>query len=523
MRLLYKLAIAFVFVGSFIGCSKDFLDTKPTDTIGEKDAEGTLQGLNAILQGIHNMMYSYQFPQGFGYGQGSMNAQLDMLGDDMINTLSAYYMDVYRYTSTMNVVNDDGINYKAWDFYYTVIQHANKVIHGVEKLSNVSHNDRNTLLGEGHAFRAWAYHNLVQLFAKRYKKGDDNSQLGVIIRPVDKPEDHLPRATVAEVYALIDSDMAKSLDYLENANDKKIKNAIRYSTACGIAARIALTKSDWENAEKYAHLAITKSGASLQSGGDLLDGFRNYEATEWMWGYRQAPDQNYYYSHFFAHYSYNMSSRWLNGLRFAVNRDIYDLMGEKDARRGWWVCSDRGDKIPEDAYTGYFRGGTTNPQWEITGQSIKFKAKSATDSSGDMVLMRLAEMYYIKAEAQARQNKDAEAQTTLNTIMKTRDADYNKTFTGTQLIDEIMRNKRIDLWMEGQRFFDMKRLGIIPNRLNSRNIQVYLTGTKKQTAISRNSGNNAVNLPNSLDSKFWQFAIPYAEIKGNPLVEQNEL
>ncbi|WP_172916684.1 RagB/SusD family nutrient uptake outer membrane protein [Capnocytophaga canis] len=521
MNRFYKTILIFSLILA-VGCSKDFLETKPSNRMGQTDAETTVEGLEAIANGIHNMMYMYNHGgQVGGLGQQGIAAQLDMLGDDMINTKPAYHMPVYRYQDHHKVHADGFINYKTWDYYYTIIQHANKVFLGVEQVDMLPE-QRQFILGQAHALRAFAYHNLVQLFAKRYEAGGTNSQLGVIIRTPDKLEDNLPRSTVAEVYAFIDADMEKALEFLKNAPDKKFKNVIRYSTACGIAARIALTKSEWAKAEKYAKLAIDKSGATLQVGNALIDGFNNYSATEWMWGYTQNAEQQGYFSHFNSSYSYNFRGH-NKSLRYAVNRDIYDQMGEKDVRRKWWVCLDRGDKIPADADAEYFSGGEKNPKWEVTGQSIKYKALSNSDSRGDAVLMRLAEMYYILAEAQARQGKDSDAQATLNEIMKTRDVDYNTVATGDALKEEIMRNKRIDLWMEGQRFFDMKRLGIIPNRLKSKNIQVYLTGPEKQTAIDRNSGINAVNLPKTMDSKFWQFAIPYGEIIGNPLCKQNEL
>lgn len=510
-------------VTTLMGCSKDFLETAPANQVGQQAAENTPEGLTGIVNGIHSMMYRYANGQVWGYGQQSLAAQYDMLGDDMINTRPAFHMSTYRYTGTVDITSNDQINYLAWDFYYTVIQHANKVIGGAEK-ANLQESQKRAILGEAYAFRAWAYHYLVQLFSKRYEKGAANDHLGVILRTPEKMEENLPRSTVAQTYALIDGDIQQALTYLEQVPNRG-KNTIRYATACGIAARIALTKSDWENAEKYAKLAIEKSGASLQTGNALLDGFNNYNATEWMWGYAQTSDQNLYYAHFNASYSYNFNTSYTNSLRFAVNRDIFDLMGADDVRRKWWVCLDLGNTIPADAYTGYFGGGTdlSRATWEITGQQIKFKAQSATDSSGNTLLMRLAEMYYILAEAQARQGKDGDAQTTLNTIMITRDSAYNTTATGTALIDEVMRNKRIDLWMEGHRFFDMKRLGIVPDRLNSKNIQVYLTGVRKTTAITRNSGNTVANVPTTVDSKYWQFAIPYAEMRANPLCEQNEL
>lgn len=513
--------VAFTFVLSVSGCSDSFLNTEPSTSIGEETAESSEKGLQGILEGIHYMAYSYSWSGAhyFGVGQASMGAQLDIMGDDMINTLPAYFMAVYRYQDHISPNGD--INYRAWDFYYTIILHANKLIKGVNKKTDLPENKRLRLLGEAHAFRAWAYHNLVQLFGKRYVKGTNNDQLGVIIRTEDKLMDPLPRSTVAEVYTQIESDMKIALDNLSKIPDINIKNAIRYSTACGIAARIALTKSDWVNAEKYAQEAIEKSGATLQSGKDLCDGFNNYKATEWMWAYTQGPTQDFGYYSFYVNYSYNFNG-YNSGFRFAVNRTIFDKMGPKDVRRGWWVCNDLKNPIPSDASSEYFSGGTQGLNWEITGQSIKYKARGAADSHGDLLLMRLAEMYYIKAEAEARQGKDAAARTTLNKIMLTRDPDYNTTSSNTALIDEIMRNKRLDLWMEGQRFLDMKRLGIIPDRLNVDNMN-YLTGVKKQTAITRNSGKNADNIPKTIDSKFWQFAIPYDEIKGNNLCKQNEL
>ncbi|MFJ1378188.1 RagB/SusD family nutrient uptake outer membrane protein [Capnocytophaga canimorsus] len=522
MKNIVKIIMLLVVVFT-MSCSKDFLETSPSSSIGQKQAEQTEQGVGAILQGLHSMVYSYNFGQGFGLGQPSMAVQLDIMGDDVINTLPAFYMEQYRYTGSMTASNDSHINYKAWDYYYTIIQHANKLLNGIENLSGLSPETKANFLGQGYAFRAWAYHNLVQLFGKRYQKGGANDQLGVIIRTPDKLEDHLPRSTVAEVYDYIQADMTKALEYLKDVPNSGKKNDLRYATVCGIAARIALSKENWEEAEKYASLAIEKSGASLQTGKSLLNGFNDINATEWMWAYKQGADQNFYYNGFFAHYSYNFNSSRIRSLRIAINRDIYDDMGENDVRRKWWVCLDRGDKIPSDAYDLYFRGGVSNPNWEITGQSIKFKALSATDSRGDVVVMRLAEMYYIKAEAEARQSKEAQARETLNKIMITRDPDYNTVATGDALINEVMRNKRIDLWLEGQRFFDMKRLKEVHNRVNSKNITRYLRGSRKQTAINRNSGEFVQNIPTSPDSKYWQFAIPYGEIKGNPLCQQNEL
>lgn len=513
--------LAALLVGGMMmsGCSDDYLDNNPTTTITDKMAAESPSGMRSILEGVHNMIYEYSsdYNQVFTIGQPAFNIHYDMLGDDFVNTLAAYHMSVYRWEDHTDPYGD--INERAWDFYYKVIRQTNEVIIGVEKLKDAPAADIASLKGEAYTIRAWAYYNLVQLYGKRYVKGAANDGLGVIIRK-EINYDPAKRSSVAEVYAQIDADMKIGLENLEKAPDLGRKNAIRYATACGIAARIALTKSEWADAERYADLAIQKSGATLQSGDALCDGFCKLSATEWMWGYTQNSLQDFFYAGFFAGYGYNFAGN-MKGFKFAVNRDIYDKMGEKDARRGWWVCFDRKDPIPADAYVNYFEGDTTEPKWEITGQNIKFRAKSSNDSHGDLLIMRLGEMYYIKAEAQARQGKDADAKKTLEEIMVTRDPDYTTAATGEELIEEILRNKRLDLWGEGQRFFDMKRLGIVPDRLHSSNITKYLSGVDSTTAVTRNSGDNVARMAKTADDNAWQFAIPYSELRANKLCEPN--
>ena len=113
--------------------------------------------------------------------------------------------------------------------------------------------------------------------------------------------------------------------------------------------------------------------------------------------------------------------------------------------------------------------------------------------------------------------------------MKTRDVDFvQPTETGDALIEKIFLHKRLDLLFEGVRFFDMKRLGIVPNRLAAKNFQIIkdFAGpgggeTKYQEAIAKNQNASFETMPKTPDDKNWQFKIPYSEIKVNPLCQQN--
>ena len=52
---------------------------------------------------------------------------------------------------------------------------------------------------------------------------------------------------------------------------------------------------------------------------------------------------------------------------------------------------------------------------------------------------------------------DSEVQSLLNTLNKNLDPAYNCTKTGTDLLKEVKFYRRLDLWGEGQNWFDFKR------------------------------------------------------------------
>jgi hypothetical protein len=128
-------------------------------------------------------------------------------------------------------------------------------------------------------------------------------------------------------------------------------------------------------------------------------------------------------------------------------------------------------------------------------------------SVGDVVYMRVAEMYLIEAEAQARLGNFAQAQTILFNLVSTRNPNYVKsTSTGDTLITEILTQRRIELWGEGFRFFDLKRT----------NSSLDRTGANHNTTI-------AVTMNVPAGDNRWEWLIPQDEINANPLVVQNPL
>ena len=74
-------------------------------------------------------------------------------------------------------------------------------------------------------------------------------------------------------------------------------------------------------------------------------------------------------------------------------------------------------------------------------------------------IMRVEEMYFIEAEAAAHQNPSQGKQLVEAFMKQNRDPEYvcNAT-TADAVVEEIVFQKRVELWGEGQTFFDIKRL-----------------------------------------------------------------
>jgi starch-binding outer membrane protein, SusD/RagB family len=137
-----------------------------------------------------------------------------------------------------------------------------------------------------------------------------------------------------------------------------------------------------------------------------------------------------------------------------------------------------------------------------TGRLIpkKFSAGGDKEFNADLVMMRPEEMLLIEAEARARMNDETSARALLKQLRDRRfENPVTVNFSGSELLNEILLERRIELWGEGFRGFDIKRL---------------------KTGVDRNNSNHnplvarTMSLPAGSDKLIYQ--IPQAEIDANP-------
>ncbi|MCW5911955.1 MAG: RagB/SusD family nutrient uptake outer membrane protein [Cyclobacteriaceae bacterium] len=491
-------AILFVALSFFtLSCGEDYLDTAPTNLVDASAAFLTTKNAEAAVNGIYRLLYS----QVTGGDQGHANhpAQLyiwDLMADDVVlpNTTNAWNLTDVRWVGHRTDNNVSTTH--PYRMYYRVIANTNMAILNIPNAAGLQA-DRDRLLGEVHALRGWAYFNLVQMYGKRYVAGTTNTQLGVplVLEPILEGQ---PRATVEEVYLQINADLDQAIALLPSTPVNK--SHPDKEVAKGLKARVALVQQNWALAETLANEA--RQGVPLMTPAEYQGGFSNITVGEWMWGVDHLEVHTTFFWGFHQYMSCNFNSTVNRQTPKTVNSALYDQIPATDVRKLMWAAT------ANDPNTIAPPGGI-KPQYMVQ----KFRLEAAAPSTsfpGDVVYMRASEMYLIEAEAQARQGgaKEAAAQNTLFTLVSARDPNYVlSTNTGAALIDEILLQRRIELWGEGFRFFDLKRLNLPLNRNGANFISAVVAGLFDVPA----------------GDVRWEYLIPRAELDANRAAVQNPL
>jgi hypothetical protein len=444
--------ILFIILASFFASCESELEIEPKNSKDAVEILKTEAGIINILNGTYAQVAS-----GSAYG-GRISIVSDLLAQTGRTNSEWRFRGTtgsLRNIFTKSILVDNTAVEGIYTNSYAIINSVNTVIENIDKITDTDIQTR--MIAEAKFLRSLAYFDLVRLFAKPYIAGSVNNQLGVVIRPnaiyeykVDLSKE---RSTVEEVYTLIISDLK---DAYTNLPDSNSFYADKYA-AQAILARVYLQQGNYAEARDAANDVILNSGNEL------------------MKKYSQA---------------FNHDTDQLEDV-FAVqitkqsgsNQLITSYAAEADGGRG-------GDIVINSAYLNKFelndeRGNFVyfNP---ANGRRLSLKY---TNEFGDIPLVRLAEMYLIRAESNFRLGTSV-GDTYTNDINLLRNRAKATPFSNPTLTN-ILRERELELGMEGFRIHDIKR-------------------TK---------GSIDASLP--WDSDLLVFPIPLYETNTNKLITQN--
>lgn len=484
----------------FASCSKDYLDTVPTDRVSSDKIFSSLQDATTTVNGIYRFMFARTNLIATNLqnkpGVGGIMLAMDFMGEDLGIGASNWFTS----TGEGNWVGHRNESHYLMEYdyrtFYKIIGDANFILDYISTV-DASEEERNVLRAQALTLRAYAYSYLVQLYGKRYNAGSANNDQPGVPLVLKSTDGVLPRAKVRDVYVAIVKDLTDAITI--QVSDRDNKSQANLDVALGLRARVALTMQDYDNAILYAQKVIDLTAYKLMGREDYLKGFNDAEVlSEFIWASMPSSDQDDTFGSYFAQVAYNANTSFMRSNPKRINATLYDQISATDVRKQIWEPLPTVSNFPL-------------PTASFTRQpymSRKFSVKAPGGSLGDVPLLRLAEMYLIAAEAYAGKGQDNLAQDILFELMKVRDPEAIKsTKTGQTLKEEIWMQRRIELWGEGFRFLDLKRLN---QPLNRSAVPNYVSG----------SVGGLMDVP--AGDKRWEFLFPRAELDANPEIVQNE-
>ncbi|MDG1974358.1 MAG: RagB/SusD family nutrient uptake outer membrane protein [Flavobacteriaceae bacterium] len=436
----------------FIGC-EDYVDYEASEnyTIVADDYFKTSADYEAALVGTYDVLqwniYSVMI--------GDIASDNSFCGGESATDV----IGMQKIDDMIHVPNNDQLT-STWKWLYEGINRANYMIENKDKLD---FSRKAELYGEVHFLRAYYYFELVKIF------GD--VPLFTDSRLTASDSNTLTRAPKASVYAQIEKDLNDAIAVLPA--EKSTDGRATAFTSHALLGKVYLYQDKFTEAADILEplIGLYTLPSSLQSvfynsgqnGPESVFEVQHSKNSNWYdWGFPQGSEGSFAIIHHGPR-GYN-GSVYASGWSFNVpTQDLYDAYDVTDTRRGVaildieaWAESTGAEYSKGYEHTGYFnhkyipRAGLSGAQQELN-YGINFRA------------IRYADVLLMAAEANSRKASpnETKAQNYLNQVRARAFGNSSKasSSTGATLTKEIWNERRLELAMEGHRFFDLVRTG----------------------------------------------------------------
>lgn len=311
-----------------------------------------------------------------------------------------------------------------WSVTYNQIYAANAVIEGVQASSALPDADKARLEGEGLFARALLHLYLVNLFG-------DVPYVATTDYRVNSTVSRMP---TVQVYERVIADLEQALPLLPETYSSVRRVKPNKWVAQAILARAYLYAGRWEEASNAASAVLNHT--ELFSLNLNINSVFLRSSAETIW--QLQPE--------FA------GENTEEGFAFIFNEGPPPSMALNE---GLIAAFEPGD-LRLDSWTRAITDGSQT--WY---HAYKYKQQGATSTTQEnSIMIRVAEMYLIRAEARARQGELIGAKEDLDAIRARAGLAAATALTQDEVVQAVLRERRVELFTElGHRFFDLKRFG----------------------------------------------------------------
>lgn len=442
MKFLNRYILIFIISFLLFSSCKKFLEETPNNALPTGQSITNVGTARAAIIGTYDAVQNY-------YASNYPTLGTITADNVVFNGTLSQYLQLDQ-----NAIPPDNVTTVAtYQGIYRAINSANSVITSVPSISDplLTAAEKSKILGEAYFIRALGYFDLgrgwggVQLQLK--PTTDLASAKGI------------KRSSLQQTYDQVLEDLKKAEELLPE--DAATRNRAQKSTARALRARLHLYRKDWAEAEAYATQVISNGKYLLVN---------SYKA------FFTAP--------------------------FGTSESVFELTFSANDRNSFWNLwypSSAGgqftlkpsasfvSKITDPAF-----GGNRSALVAGSGNNVYGVLYNTSATSTDpSYIIRIAELYLIRAEARAEQGKLNEALEDLNVIRSRAGLQPSTAITQEEILLAIEEENSLEFAFEAHRWFDLVRTG------------------------------RADEVLGITDENFWLFPLPYSDILSDPDVTQN--
>jgi len=474
-------------MASLTGCIKETFPMGSTAT--EEQVQLSPAATQALADGMPAAMVSVHWEDDghcyFGYPAEMIYR--DMLTGDYYHSGETGYSHFISWSRNMYMGDGYLKTQFHWNYHYLWwLLGVNQVVGAVDP--EVATDQQKGLLGAAYAFRALAYLDLARMYEflpnEKFPEGknnDGNSVLNLtvpIVTDATTPEQaaNNPRATREQMLKFIESDLDAAEKYI--AFQTTTNGGTMPDLACiyGLKARLYMWVEDYPKAKEFARKAIDAAKVTPLTKEAALNPVSGYNtASDFMWAMQQNSQTDAVQTGII-----NWTSWVSNQCTFAytgpatnlfvvIDKRMYDRISDTDWRKLQWIGPEGSPLNDQIQSVVSLEEGPVN-QLLIPYVSVKFRPGQGNSDDSNIgaataiPVMRVEEMYFIEAEAAEHVSAGSGAALLTSFMKQYRDPNYTFTDKGFGAVEEIVFQKRVELWGEGQTFFDIKRLDMSVTR-----------------------------------------------------------
>lgn len=439
-----------------LSCSKNFIDITPISTVSVDAVYKTDKDFQDAVIGCYSTLRN-QYQNFWMFG--------DLRSDDswkeVSKNISSYYVDVFIIDAS------DALLKSTWVNYYNLIAGANTVLAKIATADSTIVTNKSRHIGEAKFLRAMAYFDLVRIF------GD----VPEITAPITIAEGYKAgRTSVDKIYNdIIIPDLADAQSKLPKKYTGADVGRATQGAALSMLGRVYLTRKNFPAAETTLQTVTTLGYSLLPNYNDLFDYTKDEHHSEYIFDIEYQDNLG------------GLGSGYTNSFLplSAPLLTFYSIAGqggeENNPTQALLSAFEPNDKrmaVTVDGSGGFVNGSGVFVKFlqchTITKKYITPELV-ANDSKVDWKVVRYADVLLMYAEALNENGKTGDALGYLNQVRERAGLPDYTSLAQDDVREKIYKERRVELGMEGSRWFDLLRTGRAYDSLQASGMKPYMT------------------------------------------------